>query len=233
MKSFFPVAAIILALISCQSNQSSKPLSQSDPSNHEVIVKEVLQVSGYTYLRVEENQSELWLATPPVNAKKGERLYYEGGFVMKNFKSKELNRSFETILFLEGISAEPIEQGNSNAMISPGAATLKDGKKDIKISPADGGITIAELYSNRDTYSGKTVKIKGEVTKFSPEIMETNWIHIQDGTESDGFFDLTITSKEIVKAGDVVIFEGKVILDKDLGYGYFFEVLIEDARIVK
>ena len=233
MKSYLLVSAIILTLISCQTNQSSKPMNQIGSSNQEVIVKEVIQVNGYTYLRVAENKIELWLATPPVNAKVGEKYYYEGGFEMKNFKSKELNRTFESILFLDGISAEPIEPKNSHAMISPGATTVKEGKKDINITPIEGGITIAELYSNKSSYSGKVVKVKGLVTKFSPEILETNWIHIQDGTEHEGYFDLTITSKENINPGDITVFEGRIVLDKDLGYGYFFEILMEDAGIVK
>lgn len=233
MKSNYLLLAISLFIVSCQSNERSKPMTQVPSSNHEVTVKEVIQVTGYTYLRVDEAGKELWLATPPVTAKEGEKYYYEGGFEMNNFKSKELNRVFESILFLEEISAQPVAEKSETGLVSPGATIVKDGRKDLKIATIEGGITIAELYANRDTYLGKTVKIKGEVTKFSPEIMETNWIHLQDGTESEGFYDLTITSKETVNPGDVVVFEGKVNVDKDLGYGYFFEVLLEDARLVK
>jgi len=63
--------------------------------------------------------------------------------------------------------------------------------------------------------------------------MNTNWIHLQDGTESDGKFDLTATCLENLNVGDIVTLEGKITLDKDLGYGYFYEVLLEDAKIVK
>ena len=232
MKQYLQVAVIFLTLTACQSNQSSKPMDQTDPANHAVVVKEVIQINGYTYLRVTENQLEKWLATPPVDLKEGGTYYYEGGFEMTNFKSKELNRTFESIIFLEGISAKPIEANNNGAMLSPGATKIKEGKKEIKITPAEGGITIAELYSNRDSYAGKTIKVKGEVTKFSPEIMKTNWIHVQDGTDFEGNYDLTVTSNANVKVGDVVVFEGKITLEKDLGYGYFFEVIMEDAKVV-
>jgi hypothetical protein len=235
MKQYLLLATLILIFSSCQSNQSSKPIVQTqvNSNSHVVIVKEVMQVAGYTYLRVTENEKELWLATPPITATVGETLYYEGGFEMTNFKSKELNRTFESIYFLEGISKEPIEARSKEDMVSPGATAAKEGKKEIAVTPAEGGISIAELYSKRATYEGKTVKIKAEVTKFSPEIMGTNWIHAQDGTDSEGNFDLTVTSDETVTVGDVVVFEGKVVLKKDLGYGYFFEVLLEDAKVVK
>jgi hypothetical protein len=104
-------------------------------------------------------------------------------------------------------------------------------KKDVKVTPAAGGITIADLFSKKDKYSGKTVKIKGQVVKFNPEIMGKNWIHIQDGTESNGDFDLTVTSSSVVKVGDMITVEGKVSLDKDFGAGYFYKVIVEDAII--
>jgi hypothetical protein len=202
------------------------------PSQHEVVVKEAFQAGGYTYLRVTENNNEMWLATPPVEATAGQTMYYEGGFEMTNFKSKELNRTFESIYFLDAISAQPLSEAKK-AMVSPGATKAKEEKREIKVTPIAGAITISELYSNKSKYSGKTVKITAEVTKFSPEIMGKNWIHVQDGTDSEGNFDLTVTSMEIMKVGDVISFEGQVVLDKDLGYGYFFDVLMEDAKVVR
>jgi hypothetical protein len=233
MKSIVIALAAFLTFAACQSNQSSKPMKNPGSSGHEVIVKEVIQVGSYTYLRVTENNSELWLATPPTNASIGQTMYYTGGFEMVNFKSKELNRTFDNILFLEGISSEPVKEQSSNSMISPGAQVVKEGKKDIKIVPAEGAITIAELYSNKESYKGKVVKVKAQVTKFSPEIMGTNWIHLQDGSESDGNFDLAITSNNTVNVGDIVVFEGTITLDKDLGYGYFFEIIMENAKIIQ
>jgi hypothetical protein len=50
--------------------------------------------------------------------------------------------------------------------------------------------------------------------------MGKNWIHIQDGIEKDGKFDLTIASKEIAKLGETIILSGKLSVDKDFGYGY-------------
>jgi len=36
-----------------------------------------------------------------------------------------------------------------------------------------------------------------------------------------------------VKVDDVVTFEGTISLKKDFGYGYFYEVILEDAKLVK
>ena len=68
------------------------------------------------------------------------------------------------------------------------------------------------------------------VTKFNAEIMERNWIHLQDGTEHKGNFDLTVTSDNRVNVGDTICIEGKIALDKDFGYGYFYEIIMEEAK---
>jgi hypothetical protein len=94
-------------------------------------------------------------------------------------------------------------------------------------------MTIAKLFAEKAGMAGKTVKVRGQVTKYTPMVMGKNWIHIQDGTDYQGKFDLTVTSGTEVKLGDIVTLEGKIALDKDLGYGYFFDVLMEDAKAVQ
>jgi hypothetical protein len=103
-------------------------------------------------------------------------------------------------------------------------------KIDVKVDPCKDCIKISDLLQNKKTYSGKSIKVTGKVTKFNPEIMGTNWIHIQDGTEYQGGFDLTITTGQKVVVGEIITFEGKIVLDKDFGYGYFYPVLMEDAK---
>jgi hypothetical protein len=103
-------------------------------------------------------------------------------------------------------------------------------KIDVKVDPCKDCIKISDLLQNKKTYSGKSIKVTGKVTKFNPEIMGKNWIHIQDGTEYQGGFDLTITTDQKVVVGEIVTFEGKIVLDRDFGYGYFYPVLMEDAK---
>jgi len=101
------------------------------------------------------------------------------------------------------------------------------------IKPIKGGISIAELFASREDYDSKTVIVRGRVTKFNSNIMGKNWIHIQDGTEFSGEKDLTITSDVDVKVDDIVTFEGKITLDKDIGPGYFYKIIMEQAKLVK
>lgn len=225
---------------SCQSNQNS-----SNPNEHKVIVAEVLQANEYTYLRVKENDKELWMAVTKMEAQVGETYYYEKGMPMTDFKSRDLNRTFKEILFLESLSKTPIVTNKDISKTSPhgdGVQTDQNitpqkpniEKKEVVVEHKNGEISIAELFKNKDKYAGKTIKVKGEVVKYSPEIMSKNWIHLQDGTDFEGKFDLTITTSSTdIKVDDIVILEGIVSINKDFGYGYFYEVLLEDAKISK
>ncbi len=237
----------ILVLIACQPRQNSQTLAQSPAGMHKVIVKEVLQTSSYTYLQVTEANEENWLALPKMQANTGDTYYYRNGFKMTDFESKELGRKFPVVYFLESISSTPeLIQGDpaanphnniqiaddSSANVNYTAKVVVE-KEEVNLQPDEQGITIAELFANKEKYAGKTVRVKGKVTKFNTKIMKHNWIHIQDGTEYSGKFDLTATTDIEVAIGETVTLEGKVAVDKDFGYGYSYEILLEDAKLIK
>ena len=113
------------------------------------------------------------------------------------------------------------------------AAKVDIEKKDVKPEPCQGCITISGLIGNKESYSGKVVRMRGTVTKVNPEIMGKNWIHIQDGTEANGVFDLTITSSGMAEVGETVTFEGKILLNQDFGFGYNYDILMSDAKQIK
>lgn len=77
--------------------------------------------------------------------------------------------------------------------------------------------------------------VKGQVVNISPNIMGKNWIHIQDGTgdAAKNTHDLVVTSAVLVERGAVVSLEGVLAADKDFGFGYRYDVIIENAVVVK
>lgn len=231
MKSFILLTGIIILMASCNSNNNQQAVILA-PGEHMCTVEEIIQTSAYTYLRAMEGSKEIWLAIEKQEVKKGETYYFRDPMEMANFKSRELNRTFKSILFVQKFSDKA--EAASNSMVK-GSATGKKAaelKKGISVKPAEGGITIAELYAKKDTYAGKTVKIRGEVVKYNNDIMKTNWVHIQDGTANSGNFDLTITTSAVVKVGDVVIFEGPITLNRNFGAGYSYEVIMQDAKLL-
>ncbi len=61
--------------------------------------------------------------------------------------------------------------------------------------------------------------------------MSKNWIHITDLDNQKA--DLVVTTNENVNVGDIVTMSGTVEINKDFGAGYFFKVIIEDAKRAK
>lgn len=207
------------------------------------VAEEVLQTSKYTYIRAMVNGTDTWLAATKMDAKVGATYYFTGGLPMADFESKELKRKFTEVLFLDNISTDPkavtpVQEVESNVNTQDGSVQSKGSnieleKKTVDIKHGKGELTVAEMLQNRKNYAGKVVRLKGEVTKFNAGIMGKNWIHLQDGTDFKGKFDLTVTTNETVNEGDKISVEGMITIDKDFGYGYFYEVLMEDAKIIK
>lgn len=232
MKQLLLILTVIILFSGCKGPLSTPAASESGKGEHNVVVKEVIQVGTYTYLNVKEKRKETWIAVPAMQAAVGDKLSYSGGLEMTNFLSKELNRTFPSVLFLEGISMAT-KKGENAVMNNTPSGVVKPEKISVAIEAAEGGISIAKLLETKADYSGKIVRIKGKVTKVNPEIMGKNWVHIQDGTEFNGEFDLTVTTDVQPVVGDTVTFEGTITLKKDFGYGYFYEVLMEDGRLIK
>ncbi len=222
-KYIFLIILPFLALTACSKKEENK--TQNMPSNkstaaHTVEVEEVIQVSSYSYLRVKEGEKEYWMAVTKGSFLEGQVLTYDRAMEMKNFESKELNRTFETIYFADQLD----QKLGVGSMTQPQKPVIE--KENISIEPAKGGVTIAQLFSNLNSYNGKTVMVKGKVSKINTGIMGKNWIHIQDGTSSGNNFDLTITTNDFVNTGDIVTFEGKIATNKDFGYGYSYKLIM-------
>jgi len=95
------------------------------------------------------------------------------------------------------------------------------------------GRTVAEIFAQRDELKGRPVAVRGRVTKCNVGIMGRNWIHLQDGTEHAGSFDLTVTTTATADVGDVVLVRGTVGVDRSFGVGYRYPVIVEDAIVEK
>lgn len=79
-------------------------MSEAGPDNQNVTVLDAVQTSAYTYLYVNDNIAEYWIAGRSMEAREGEEYYISGLLEMDNFYSKELDRNFEKIWFVSEIS---------------------------------------------------------------------------------------------------------------------------------
>lgn len=224
------LVGIILVSVLFMSKQKGNVVKDLPPGTHGVAISEVIQTSKYTYFLVEENDNEYWMAVNKREAEKGDVIYYTNPLEMKNFVSKELGRTFPVIYFVQDVSGKPvIDQKASSPDMTPKRAEIIK-KENINVNRIKGGITISELYENQQKYAGNTVKIRGEVTRYNPMVMGKNWVHIQDGSEYSGQFDLAVTTLDSIAVGNTATFTGKISLKKDFGAGYFYPVIMEEAK---
>jgi hypothetical protein len=211
-------------------------------------VLQVLNSGGYSYIYLQKSNGEkIWIAVTETRAKEGDRMSFKEGLVMKNFESKTLKRTFDTIVFSNGVVPKPVGvPANSPAKAAPpqqqpdpmgSKVAVMPKEKRISVIKAVGpnAFTIAEIYRNSAKLDKKHVVVRGKVVKVTSGIMKRIWVHIQDGTGSQakGTHNLVCTTTATPHLDDVVTVKGTVAKDRDFGYGYRYKVLIENATISK
>jgi len=196
-------------------------------------VMEAKDGGGYTYARLEKDGKETWVAYTSVPTQVGDMVSFTGCMEMRNFPSKALNRTFDSILFCgepQVASAKPKKSPGST-----GAAAVSKDKVKVEKATGANAYTVSEVFAKRKSLNGKQVVVRGQVVKTASGIMNKNWIHLQDGTGSakDSTNDLVVTSNELPADGSVVTISGTVASDKDFGSGYKYKVIMEKGSIKK
>ncbi len=195
---------------------------------HQVVAKEILNTDRYTYLKVTEGTRTFWVATSKMDAQIGKSYMYRGGLLKVNFESQEFKRNFDTIyLVSQVIDADRHTTQNTN--ISNQTTGDKKITVTAKLPEIKGAIKLNDLISNKSKYKDKVITVRGEVIKVNNGIMGKNWVHITDISGKE----LTITTNSLVEVGNGVAFKGKIAVDKDFGAGYRYELIMEEAELVK
>lgn len=228
-----------------QAPQTTAPAAMSAPAANmsagtSGTVIETMDAAGYTYVQVDSGTEKIWAAAPAFAVAVGDSVVVPEGMPMNNYHSKTLDRDFPVVYFVDSVL-------NASAPATPSAAgaTMPEGhpatnaaaapaEVDLSnIAKADGGLSVGDIFTDKTNLSGKEVVLRGKVVKFSPQIMGKNWLHVQDGSgdATAGTHDLTVTTSITAQVGDTVLISGPLTLDKDFGYGYQYDVIIEDAKV--
>ena len=258
LKSGALIGILLLALIACEQgptitniapeedNSAAKPgvigrNGANDNKNealHVVVVKEAMDASRYVYLKVSENGGEdYWIAAIKQDVTIGDTYFYKGGLLKTNFESKEHNKVFDKIYLVTNLvhdhgdgSGHEMTKALTETMseANSGTSGLADETENIDVK---GSIKIAEIVNNPTKYEGKTVQVSGKVVKINPNIMKRNWIHLQDGSKND--YDFVITLDSFIPEGSVVTLSAVVALKKDFGAGYYYDIILEDGKLIQ
>ena len=222
-------AAMISSVGVAQDAPTSPPQSTAE-AQIEGSVSKVVDVPGYTYVEVETGEGTVWAAAPSVSVKAGDTVSFATGMEMHDFYSKTLEREFEVIYFVDQfISNSGTTSIDNEAAAAHGSMDVQEATVPVEgIGKADGGHTIAEIFARGDELNGQSMRVRGQVVKFTAGVMNTNWIRIRDGSIEN---DLIIPSDTTVAIGDIVLAEGNLVINMDLGQGYVLPAVLQDARV--
>ncbi len=263
MNTRFLPAALLLALLLAGSAAAdeTKPAAAEHAAPAQQGVKgkvlETMSGAGYTYLLVENGQEKTWAAIPESKIEVGQTVALQPGMEAKNFESKALKKTFDSIVFSSGLADNaaapaieggtptklagqlnaPVDDATLAAMSGGSTKAVVPAKDELKVEKAEGetGRTVEQCFSEKEQLNGKTVRVRGKVVKFTPQIMGKNWVHLQDGSgdPTKNTHDLVVTTSETAEKDAVVMIEGVLSKDKDFGAGYRYDAIIEDAKISK
>lgn len=229
--ALFYLLIICSITFNCKDNGEYHPVKTEKVSTktditHKVIARNFENTGMYTYVEVSENNEDYWVAIPKGKIEIGRAYYYKGGMKMVNFKSKELNKTFDEVWFLQDLYKKNPSLNNL------GNSQNKTKDELTIIQQPDNGTSIEKLLSNPESFKNEEITIKGKVVKVNKNILDRNWVHIKDGTTFKEKNQITITTNVSVSIGDVVTFKGVITLGKDFGYGYVYPVLIENGELI-
>jgi hypothetical protein len=125
--------------------------------------------------------------------------------------------------------------GGGPAPAPHGGATAAAPVKKLPKAAGPEGRTVEEVVKGKSALKDKTVLVNAQVVKVTNDIMGKNWVHLQDGSgkAADATHDVIATTRDKVAVGDVVKARGTVRTDVNIGSGYSYAVLIEDAALKK
>ena len=219
-------------------------------------VKEAIDVAQYTYLRLSTAQGEAWAAVSKATVAVGSNVSIADATRMDHFESPTLKRTFDVIYFgnLQG-AAEAAPEPDFGPDLDPetlppghppiGAGTAVPGNSEVTqtaplpqvaVKPAVGenAATIASLFADRAKLAGGLVRVRGQVVKATLDVQGKNYFRLRD--DSGGLpeqRELVVASAARATRGDVVTFEGTVRTNVDLGIGFTYPVLLEDAHLAQ
>lgn len=139
----------------------------------------------------------------------------------------------------------PSLQGMGNAMggmptghpsIGAPAASVDEAKlRAVTLARGKDAHRIAEIFAERQHLAGQKVRVRGLVVKVTPDIRGMTYVHLRDGTGSAKAHDndLTVVTRSVPKLGNTLTFEGTLGTDVDVGIGYRYPALLENAIVVE
>jgi len=221
-------------------------------------VLETIDVPNYTYLHLDTGSAKVWAAVPQVKVDKGSTVTVSNAMKMRQFRSSTLKRTFDVIYFgslgdgagsasAGKLPAGHPDVGSGNPMAGGLGQGMPQGHPQVgaadpapadlpKVDKAKGknAKRIGDILAARKKFAGKLIRVRGVVVKVTPGVKGKTFLHLRDGTGDAAKHenDLAATTQAVPKQNDTITLEGTLGTDVDIGIGYHYPALLQDAKVV-
>lgn len=196
---------------------------------HEAKVTEVIHAGSYTYLGVQSGDRNYWAVVNRADLPVGAWVRFTEEMLYPHYHSKALERDFEDVVFASELFYRTTEDASKH---------LDFITKPLEESPykTKNSLSIEQIQKQKESLKDKSVTLRAKVVKVSQNILNRNWVHLQDGTgvpnEGEPVGRIVATSDELPNVGQIVTVQGILGIEKEFGSGYIYPMIIENSHFI-
>lgn len=207
----------LLELVACRDPSGTEPPPGGWANNAPTVVERVVNRDDAQLLEVRQGDLRTWVRVPRVGAEPGDYILLGQGSARPDVEIPELGIRAEQIVDIA--HARPTDLATAKQAAGAGIP--------------EGALSVGEVYRRLEDRADEEVIVYGTVVKVSNAIGWA-WVHLQDSTgdPSAADYDLTVQTKEPPLEGIRVAYRGTLRADVDLGFGYHYDALLEEAKFV-
>jgi len=209
-------AALVL-LLGCGGPTGTEPPADGWANAGPTVVEQVVSRDDTQLLFVRQGQWTTWVEVPKVGAEVGDYVLLGKGSARRDVEIPELGQRAAEVVDIANVQV--VDEETARRTVSANA-------------PKD-AVPIGTVYAELAQRAGKEVVVYGTVVKATSAVGSI-WVHLQDGTgdSAAGTHDLMVQSKVTVARGQRVAFRGVFRKDVDLGFGYEYAAMVEEAVLI-
>lgn len=208
-----------LVIVGCGGGSSGTEPPPGGWANHApTVVTQVVDRETTQLLAVQQGRLRTWISVPDVDAEVGDYVLLGQGTARRDVAIPEIGQRAPEVVDIVHVQVVDAETA----------------KRAVVSRAPENAVSIGTIYAELEDRADQPIVVYGTVVKATSAVGSV-WVHVQDGTgvEATGTHDLTVQASQMVTRGQRVAFRGVLRKDVDIGFGYHFDALVEEASLVE